>query len=224
MKLVITKSGYDNEDNEDDMVLDAMISTVNIVRKSISDGLVKGVTDKDKNPIELEESDLQDWIFAPRIIGKTKTQVQLFIRVLTTVCLEKLITGYKQLLREENISLELKHTKYEYTKRIRIIIGPNLHFASKSVYENEIYLWIKRTNKIIKTKKAFIYKRDYKSQCIIVYATLSTYETIDKELQQMKWLDRHTKYLSFKNSDPKMRLSALYLNSLNNTSVKYKFL
>ena len=40
----------------------------------------------------------------------------------------------------------------------------------------------------------------------------------------MKWNNGHIKYISFKNSNQKMRLSALHLNSLNNSQVKYKFL
>ena len=40
----------------------------------------------------------------------------------------------------------------------------------------------------------------------------------------MKWKDGHTKYLSFRNSTPQMRLSALHLNSMNNMSVKYEYL
>ena len=47
-----------------------MISTITLVRKWIKDGVVAGVTDKDEEDIELEESTLEDQIFTDYIIDK----------------------------------------------------------------------------------------------------------------------------------------------------------
>ena len=87
-----------------------------------------------------------------------------------------------------------------------------------------MYSNINQIDWVLETKKNFIYEKDYRSKFITVYTTLSLHETVDQKLQQMKWKDGHTKYLSFRNSTPQMRLSALYLNSMNNVSVKYEYL
>ena len=67
----------------------------------------------------------------------------------------KLITRYEDILVEEWLRLETKDTKYEYTKKIGIIIEPNLQFASKPVYENKMYTQLKETEKTIKTRKDY---------------------------------------------------------------------
>ena len=136
----------------------------------------------------------------------------------------QLIKGYEEILLEEQLYLEVKTTTYEYIKRIGIIIGLNLRFTAKSFYKNKMYTSLKLGDRVLETKKDFIYEKDYKLQCMTVYTTLSTHEKIDRQLQEMKWIDGYTKYISFKNSTPKTRIRALYLNSMNNIQVKYEFL
>jgi len=49
-----------------------------------------------------------------------------------------------------------------------------------------MYSNINQTDLVLKIKKNFIYKKDYRSQCITVYATLSAYKIVDQKLQQLK--------------------------------------
>ena len=103
-----------------------MISIIKLVQKWIEDRLVIKVTDKNEEDIEFEESTLEDQIFSDCIVGKNNDQLQFFIIIKIKVQIGKLITRYKDILVEERLRLEIKYTKYEYTKKIGIIIGPNL--------------------------------------------------------------------------------------------------
>ena len=58
----------------------------------------------------------------------------------------QLITGYEEILQEEEIWLEIKNTKYEHTKKIGIILRPNLRFIARTIYKNEIYSNINQTD------------------------------------------------------------------------------
>ena len=156
-----------------------MISIINIVCKQIKEGIVYRVVDDNNNTIELEESDIGEWVFLPRFLEKNKEQYQFFIGVFANARIGQLITGYEEILQEEELRLEIKNTKYEHTKKIGIILRPNLRFAVRTVYENEMYLNINQIDQVLETKKNFIYEKDYRSQCITVYVTLSAYETVD---------------------------------------------
>ena len=114
---------------------------------------------------------------------KKKEQYQFFIRVFTNAQMGQLIIGYEDFLQEEELRLEIKNTKYEHTKKIGIILRPNLRFAARTVYENEMYSNINQIDWVLEIKKNFIYKKDYRLQCITVYATLSAYEIVDQKLQ-----------------------------------------
>ena len=119
-------------------------------------------------------------------MGKNKEQYQFFIGVFTNARMGQLITRYEEILQEEELRLEIKNIKYKHTKKIRIILGPNLRFAARTVYKNKIYSNINQIDWVLETKKNFIYEKDYKSQCITVYTTLSAHKTVDQKLQQMK--------------------------------------
>ena len=86
----------------------------------------------------------------------------------------------------------------DHTVKIRIILGPNLKFASKENYEENIYQKLKYKERIVEIKKDVTFKKDYKSQCIVVIAILVEREHVDNDLQKMKW-DRgnSTKYILF---------------------------
>ena len=61
----------------------------------------------------------------------------------------------------------------EHTAKIGMILGLNLQFASKENYEEEIYKKIKYDERIVEIRKDITFKKDYKSQCIIIIAILA---------------------------------------------------
>ena len=83
----------------------------------------------------------------PRIIGKkSKKKTEVFVKVMSKVYLEALIKSNIGLLNEEKLSLQIKKIKLEYMVKIRMLLGPNLKFASKENYENDIYKKLKYNN------------------------------------------------------------------------------
>ena len=84
---------------------------------------------------------------------------------------------------------------------------------------------MKYNKQIIEIRKDIIFKKDYRSQYIIVIAIFAEQERIDNDLQKMNWESgKGTKYISFKNSTSDARLRALYVNEINNVEVKYKYI
>ena len=61
----------------------------------------------------------------------------------------------------------------EHIVKIGMILGLNLQFASKENYEEEIYKKIKYDERIVEIRKDITFKKDYKSQCIIIIAILA---------------------------------------------------
>ena len=113
----------------------------------------------------------------------------------------------------------------DHTAKIRIILGPNLKFALKENYEEDIYQKLKYKERIIEIKKDVIFKKDCKLQYIIVIATPAEREHADNDLQKMKWDGGNgAKYISFQNSTSDTRLGALHINSMNNVEVKYEYI
>ena len=86
------------------------------------------------------------------------------------------------MLKEERLSLKLKTIVMEYTVKIRILLGPNLQFASKLNYEKDIYDKLKYDKQIVEIKKDIIYEKDYKSQYIVIIAVQSERERVDRDL------------------------------------------
>jgi len=112
----------------------ALVSIKTIVRKWILDGIVEGVVDKGRKNIELEELDIMDWALQVRTIirkKEKKVETQVIIRVIITKTSRGLIRGYKKVILEESIRLEIKITDNEHTVKVRLIIGVNLRFAVK---------------------------------------------------------------------------------------------
>jgi len=149
--------------------------------------------DENSSLIKLEEANINNWVLEPRTIGKNQDQTQFFIVVLITNRIGLLIKGYKAILIEEQLHLEIKITEIEHIRKIGIILGPNLWFAAKIVYETEMYNILKLEQRLLEIKKDFIYEKDYKSQCIIVFTILLNQEKMDHQLQQIKWLGSYTK-------------------------------
>ena len=61
----------------------------------------------------------------------------------------------------------------EHTAKIGIILGPNLQFSSKENYKKDIYKKLKFDKKLLRLKKTSLIKKGYKSQYIIIIATLA---------------------------------------------------
>ena len=104
-----------------------------------------------------------------RTIGKqSRKKTEVFIKIVVNDYLGALIKPNITLLKKERLSLHAKTTIIEHTVKIGILLGLNLQFASKINYENDIYTKLKYDQQIVKVKKDITYKKDYKSQYIVI--------------------------------------------------------
>ena len=95
----------------------------------------------------------------------------------------------------------------------------------KEHYENDICNKLKYNDQIVEVNKDIMYKKDHKSECMIVLVVLSEQEIVDYDLQQMKSDGENTtKYISLKESSSETRFRVLYINSINNIKVWYKYI
>ena len=70
-----------------------------------------------------------------------------------------------------------------------------------------------------------IYKRNYKSKYMIIYAIESHAQQINKKLMEMSFGNNsHTKYISFKNTNSQTRIGCLYANNCQNVNSKFEIL
>ena len=139
--------------------------------------------DNQGDKINLEEVDINNWIIKPRMIGKqSRKKTEVFIEIVVNNYLGVLIKPNITLLKEERLSLQVKTTIIEYTVKIGIVLEPNLQFASKINYENDIYTKLKYDQRIVEIKRDITYEKSYKSQCIAIMAIQSEQERVDNNL------------------------------------------
>ena len=70
-----------------------------------------------------------------------------------------------------------------------------------------------------------MYQKNYKAKVLVIYCVLSQSKTIDKKLvQKILWDRNYTKYVSFWETYPNIRLGTLYLNNIKNVKGKYEVL
>ena len=50
----------------------------------------------------------------------------------------------------------------DHTAKIAIILGPNLKFASKENYKEDIYQKLQYQERIVEIKKGLMFEKDYK--------------------------------------------------------------
>ena len=92
-----------------------------------------GICDNFNNP------DLLDyWIAIPHIIGKLCEKAQLFFTVQIELIISQLVQQQLNYIQIHKISLEIKQTKDEFTKRIGFMLGINLNYASVQCYKRNI--------------------------------------------------------------------------------------
>ena len=97
---------YDEEVKEQDYIIDIMISITMLIRKWIKQGMIDTIFDDLGEKIDLEETNIFDWIIKPRTIcKKIKKKTEVFIEVITKVYLGVLIKPNIEMLKEERLSL-----------------------------------------------------------------------------------------------------------------------
>ena len=77
----------------------------------------------------------------------------------------------------------------------------------------------------IEIRKEFVYQQGYSSKVLVIYCITAESESMDIKLMEMKlWNGTHTKYISFKRTDRKVKLGTLHFNNMKNVEARYEVL
>ena len=151
----------------------------------------------------------------PRVIRATTRKIQTFFEVQTTKRVKDLNTNQVDFCIENKTSLLMKLTRVEYMKKIGFVEGINYRIALTKQYKEYLEIIGDIEEGVIEIKKEWVYQQGYRSKVLVVYSVLSQSEKVDYQLMNNSLQDSdYTKYVSFKNIDPKVQLGMLYLNNL----------
>ena len=119
----------------------------------------------------------------------------------------------------------MKLTRVEYMKKIGFVEGINYRIALTKQYKEYLEIIGDIEEGVIEIKKEWVYQQGYRSKVLVVYSVLSQSEKVDYQLMNNSLQDSdYTKYVSFKNIDPKVQLGMLYSNNLVEVKEKYEVL
>ena len=77
----------------------------------------------------------------------------------------------------------------------------------------------------IEIRKEFVYQQGYSSKVLVIYCITAESKSMDIKLMEMKlWNRTHTKYISFKRIDSKVKLGTLHFNNMKNVEARYEVL
>ena len=136
-----------------------------------------------------------------------------------------LVKDQLEYIQKYKIGISTKETDYEHTKRIGILLGVNIQYASTSWHKCNIKHLYQIALGLIKVKNDVIYERNYKSKYMVIYAVESNTEKVIKSLTKMSFRNNfYTKYISFKNTNSQIRIGYLHTNNCYNVNGKFEIL
>ena len=89
-------------------------------------------------------------------------------------------------LKEEDINLKIKYTIPEYITKVGILVGPNVEWANPRYYKQLLRDKVGYREKILEISKDKVFEKDIQSKALVVYATLSKWESVDNDLQSIE--------------------------------------
>ena len=100
-----------------------------------------------------------------------------------------------------------------------------MQFSNLNWYKSEIVSVTGYYDSRFELRKEAIYEQGYRSRCIVVYMILSKRDEIDSILQTKEIANMEDiKFISFKNTTTKDKVSALHINEINNVPVRFESL
>ena len=148
--------------------------------------------------------------------------VEIILEIKTKESAYQLYKNQKEYCNKYKIKISSKNTKMEYTKKIRFLVGPNIQLASPKGYIEELNDILSLLKGIMEIKKKYIYEKNIRSKDLMIYATISEANNVDKSLENIE-SERYL-YVSFKRISSNNRLVAMHLNEMVNTKLRYETL
>ena len=167
----------------------------------------------------------QNWVVGERIMGGKNKRVEFFIRVQTTARFYELKSSVWDKCVKEEVYLSIKNTKMKHVKRLGILLGVCVPFASKLWYQKEISKIINEDEENLEIKIEKVYQHEYSGKAMVVYATMDKEEEISKKLINV-FHDNEMgiKYVSFKWTSSKGIINAIRMNYYNKDDLHFEVL
>ena len=98
-----------------------------------------------------------------------------------------------------------------------------MQFASTAIYKQETEDNANIEERLIKSRKDFIYKQGYKSKGFVIYGVQSKAEQIEQKLLETNFRNGF-EYMLFKYTTTEIKIGVLYTNNCKNVKAKYEVL
>ena len=111
-----------------------------------------------------------------------------------------------------------------HTKKIGHIAGANVKLAAETWYQKQIEKGLEIEEGKIEIRKEFVYQQGCSSKALVTHCMSPESEKIDVKITKMQmWTGKHTKHVSFKRTESKVKLGTLHFNNVKNIAGRCEF-
>ena len=150
-------------------------------------------------------------ISAIKDTGNTqKIKSQVFLTLYIKQGFRELIKSAILVLREEKINMQIKYTIFKHITRVKIILEYHLEYVNMMHLETKILEIVQYMEQILELKQEYIYEKNLRSKCVVVYVMLNERVKVDSDLQAIEVRDgSNMTYISFRNLSSDNKLAGL---------------
>jgi hypothetical protein len=139
-----------------------------------------------------------------------KIKSQVFLTLYIKQGFRELIKSAILVLREEKINMQIKYTIFKHITRVKIILEYHLEYVNMKHLETKILEIVQYMEQILELKQEYIYEKNLRSKCVVVYAMLNERGKVDSDLQAIEVGDgSNMTYISFRNLSSENKLVGL---------------
>ena len=172
MTVLVKKSHKIQEEGEKGAIKLEMAQYVEmIVTKWIKCKDIIGVQDVYEEEIIKYLKDYNLWLSEVRTTGKHTLRLEVFFVVAITKGLKEIIDPDRNEYKCENIWIEHKRTRLEYTNKVGFLTGSIVDRVSMEYYDKMIKHLEELEEREVEVKKNTVYKGPEQEWCITVYST-----------------------------------------------------
>ena len=118
-KILVTMKMGKNQKNADDnnCIKEGINRVLKLIENWAEETSISGVIDMDGNTRREDYEDVEEWMHAPRVIGKFTKRTQTFFAVQTELNVKELAEKQKEHCEKCNLGLSTKNTDLVHTKK-----------------------------------------------------------------------------------------------------------
>ena len=124
----------------------------------------------------------QHWVVGERIIGVKTKRVEFFIRVKRKERFYEMKSRVWEICREEGLCVSIKNAKLKHVKKIGMLVGVCVPFASKAWCQKDIARSVEKDVNNVEIKIENACQQDYVGRAVVVHVTMDKEEEISTKL------------------------------------------